>query len=101
MCVQAVPTSVRAWFKGLTDRHLAAAVNAYTTAVEADLLIHEEMRAAEALKDSSLAIKASGRAHELVASMEVDEGIHLELLIQLPSNFPLDAAEVSFHCLLL
>jgi hypothetical protein len=92
--IQAVPASVRAWFKGLSDRHVAAAVNAYTTALEASLLIHQEVRAAEALKDESLAIRASGNAHELVASMEVEEDIHLELLLRLPVNFPLEPAEV-------
>jgi hypothetical protein len=92
--VQTVPAALRFWFADIQQPDVVAAIQAYTTQVEAPQLIQHELMAAEALKDSSLQITASGAAQEVVAAIQVDDGTKLELSIQMPTCFPLQPAEV-------
>jgi E3 ubiquitin-protein ligase listerin len=96
-----IPASVRAWFgelrpppRGWSSSEAKAALREYTARAESPHLARLEVAAAEALKDDTLQVAASGLAREMVASVEVDEGAVLELSIQLPACFPLEPAEV-------
>ena len=92
---------MRAWYSSVSgpynaraQREARAALRAYTVRAESPQLIRREVTAAEALKDSTLAITASAGAHEVMAAVEVDEGAVVELIVQMPPCFPLEPAEV-------
>ena len=92
--MQAVPAAVRMWFNGVSQPALTAALELYTTEVEAPLLIKQEAQAARALAARDMVVTASGKGQEIVAAIEVDEDASLELAIRMPPSYPLHPAEV-------
>eukprot|EP00892_Ulva_mutabilis_P010612 jgi/Ulvmu1/7923/UM004_0155.1 len=89
-----VPAALRSWFSMLKDAQLAAAVEEYTRVRESPPLLRQEVEAAALVHCEGMAITASGTSREIVASMEVDDGVMLELAIRLPPCYPLQPAEV-------
>ncbi|KXZ44895.1 hypothetical protein GPECTOR_61g848 [Gonium pectorale] len=99
--LRALPATARGWFNDLRDRGLAAAVEAYTAAVEGPALLAAEMASVQALSrraaadsEGKFTVRASSVSREVVAVMEVEDGAVLELLVRLPACLPLRAPEV-------
>ena len=92
-CVQQIPAALRSWFSMLKDAQLAHAVEEYTRLRESPPLLRQDIEAAAQVKSDGMVITASGTAREVVASMEVDDGVMLELAIRLPPCYPLQPAE--------
>lgn len=91
--MQQIPAALRSWFSMLKDAQLAAAVEEYTRRRESPPLLQQDIRAAALVESGGMAITASGAAREVVAAMEVDDGVMLELAIRLPPCYPLQPAE--------
>lgn len=74
----------------------------YTTKRESPPLLHNELQVALRTTSPGMDVTASGGQREVVASIEVDDGVMLELAITLPACYPLQAAEVRLtftHCI--
>ncbi|MEW5314556.1 MAG: hypothetical protein WDW38_006042 [Sanguina aurantia] len=96
LCV--LPASARTWFSDLRDKGLAVSVEAYTAGGESPALLAAEMASIQAAGPSytsdNFSVRAYPSTREVVATMTIEDGASLELLIKLPSSTPLRAAEV-------
>ncbi|MEW5297219.1 MAG: hypothetical protein WDW36_000443 [Sanguina aurantia] len=96
LCV--LPASARTWFGDLRDKGLAAGVEAYTAGGESPALLAAEMASIQAAGPShtsdNFSVRAYPSSREVVATMTIEDGASLELLIKLPASTPLRAAEV-------
>nr|BCL66166.1 hypothetical protein [Volvox reticuliferus] len=97
--LRALPATARGWFGDLRERGLASLVESYTAVVEGPALLAAEIASVQGLKhrearEGRFAVRASAATREVVATMEVEDGAALELLIKLPACMPLRAPEV-------
>ncbi|KAF9978540.1 hypothetical protein BGZ73_001959 [Actinomortierella ambigua] len=106
-CLANVPSLARIWWTECKSRQLSIAVEQLTEKSFSSLLVARELEAlnkaqaqaqaspssplAEELKD--LQIKVSKNTSEVTASFQIDEAT-MEIVIRLPSNFPLRQIEV-------
>jgi hypothetical protein len=96
--VKVLPASVRSWFSLLKSQATASVLQEYTTKRESPPLVQSELDTARGTKSSGMIIKASSGQREVVASIEVDDGVMLDLAIALPACYPLQPAEVRCGC---
>ena len=69
-------------------------LQAYTEARESPPLVQSELHTAQKTRSPGMDITANSGQREVVASIEVDDGVMLDLSIVLPACYPLQAAEV-------
>jgi hypothetical protein len=94
--LRALPVSCRLWFGDLRDRGTAAALERYTAATASVGLLAAEYAAVEEVSrggDSRFIVRAAPAAREVVATLEVEDGHLLELVVKLPAALPLRAPE--------
>ena len=92
--MQLLPVSVRSWFSNIKSQRTSSVLQEYTTEREAPPLLQSELHAAQKTTSPGMHITASSRQREVVASIEVDDGVSLDLAITLPACYPLQAAVV-------
>ncbi len=88
-----MPSSVCSWFTELRDRQLIAGIEQYTSANETPALIDLEMRSITSRGE--LEVQAIRNKNEVVTKYRKDDST-LELVIKLPTSFPLRPVEVEY-----
>ncbi|KAL4534477.1 hypothetical protein Ndes2526A_g05373 [Nannochloris sp. 'desiccata'] len=96
--LRALPALCRLWYGDLRDRSTVTALEKYTSAaVSAGLLSAEYTAVDEMVKGldrfEKFSVRANSASREVVASMEVEDGHMIELVIRLPVSMPLKAPE--------
>ncbi len=96
--LRALPVLCRLWYGDLRDRSMVLDLEKYTSvAVSAGLLSAEYAAVDELVKGldrfEKFSVKANSASREVVASMEVEDGHMIELVIKLPATMPLKAPE--------
>jgi hypothetical protein len=96
----ALPSEVRLWYGELRDRGTIAALRHYTMAHVSPWLLAREYSSVEAMAgeleaDGKFSVRASLATREVLASLQVEEGHRLELVISLPATMPLSPPEPS------
>jgi hypothetical protein len=96
--LRALPVLCRLWYGDLRDRSLISNLEKYTSvAVSAGLLSAEYAAVDEMVKGldrfEKFSVRANSASREVVASMEVEDGHLIELIIKLPASMPLKAPE--------
>ncbi|TPX32340.1 hypothetical protein SmJEL517_g04547 [Synchytrium microbalum] len=96
LALRTTPSLVRTWWSESKKRQLTLAVEMYTEKYFSPLLISREIstitRSDKSLFEN-LAIKASTKSSEVSATYTIEES-GLEMIIRLPSSFPLKQVEV-------
>jgi hypothetical protein len=97
--LRALPASVRTFVHDLKPAKHAKALEAATAASVSSTLIAAEFAAVSATSFSSsggsgdMSVRASASTREVLARYEIDESF-LELVVKLPSTYPLEPAEL-------
>ena len=96
--LRALPVPCRLWFGDLRDKTTIAALEKYTaTAVSAGLLAAEFSAVEEMAKGldrfEKFSVRANASSREVIASLEIEDGHMLELVVKLPAVMPLRAPE--------
>lgn len=96
--LRALPVLCRLWYGDLRDRSTVLALEKYTSAaVSAGLLSAEYAAVDEMVKGldrfEKFSVRANSASREVVASMEVEDGHMIELVIKLPASMPLKSPE--------
>jgi hypothetical protein len=91
---QLLPASVRSWYTMLKNQKTASGLQIYTMKRESPALLQQEMQAMQSMRQNDMAITASSGGREVIAAIEVDEGVSLELAFSMPACYPLQPAEV-------
>jgi E3 ubiquitin-protein ligase listerin len=96
--LRALPVLCRLWYGDLRDKSTLLALEKYTsTAVSSGLLAAEYAAVDELVKGldrfEKFSVRANSASREVVASMEVEDGHMIELVIKLPASMPLKAPE--------
>jgi hypothetical protein len=96
--LRALPVLCRLWYGDIRDRATILALEKYTSAaVSAGLLSAEYTAVEEMVKGldrfEKFSVRANSASREVVASMEVEDGHMIELVIKLPASMPLKAPE--------
>ena len=99
LCLKYLPTQSKAWWRDSTSRQTNIAVEAWTEKHFSKLIIASELDTvrewapSQEEGDQPLTIKILSSAHEISASIPVDED-SMVLVIRLPPSYPLARAEV-------
>ncbi|TPX38741.1 hypothetical protein SeLEV6574_g07659 [Synchytrium endobioticum] len=94
--LRATPSLVRSWWSESKKRQLTLAVETYTQTYFSPLLISREIATvarADKSQFDNMHIKASTKTSEISATYTVEDS-GLEMIIRLPSSFPLKQVEV-------
>ena len=75
---------------------LALCLQTYTSQVESPLLLKRELSVTPqaASEDEGFSLKANALTREVTATMRVEDGAALEMVIKLPLSWPLKTADV-------
>ncbi|TPX62997.1 hypothetical protein PhCBS80983_g00179 [Powellomyces hirtus] len=95
-CLRNVPSLVRIWWAECKNRQLTIAVESYTERFFSPLLIRTEVDIVQQADPSAiedLVIKVSKSGNEVTASYTVEDAT-LEMVIRLPTTFPLRQVDV-------
>ena len=92
-----LPASVRTWHSDLRNRGVASAVEEYTTSRENQRLVAAQLASLSSLQSvpegaEGLRVRCSHAAREITAGYRKDDA-ELQLVVRLPSSYPLRAAE--------
>jgi E3 ubiquitin-protein ligase listerin len=99
-----LPASARLWFGSLRDKALAMAVEAYASRQESPALLAAEFEAVRQANSASyrkgavgekFRVRADARLREVSATLDVEDGASLELIVRLPACSPLKPPEVT------
>ncbi|KAM9333735.1 E3 ubiquitin-protein ligase listerin [Pholidichthys leucotaenia] len=92
--VQDLPAMVRLWWNS-QEKRVAAAVDKFTIKYVSPVLSAQEISSVQTSTQmfDSMTVKARSAAREVIATYSVDE-IFIELVIQLPQNYPLGSISV-------
>jgi hypothetical protein len=95
LMLRVLPTYVRDWFTSLRDRSTASSIEAFTTAWCSPQLLADEFSQIQAagIADDSLSIKANRSSREVTAIYKKEEA-GMDVVIRLPSCYPLRAVDV-------
>lgn len=95
--LRTLPVPCRLWFTNIRDRSMSMAIEKFTARGISGGLLTAEFDAVERLassdRDSSFTIRAKPTEREVIASLEIEEGHMIELVVKLPEAMPLRAAE--------
>ncbi|XP_060689478.1 E3 ubiquitin-protein ligase listerin isoform X2 [Hemiscyllium ocellatum] len=89
-----LPATVRLWWNN-QDKRVSSTVDKYTSRYVSSVLSSQEISAVQTSTQSfkSMVVKARPVAREVLATYSVDD-IFIELIIQLPTNYPLGSITV-------
>uniref|UniRef100_A0A8C9ZA49 E3 ubiquitin-protein ligase listerin n=1 Tax=Sander lucioperca TaxID=283035 RepID=A0A8C9ZA49_SANLU len=92
--VQDLPAMVRLWWNG-QEKRVSAAVEKFTIKYVSPVLSAQEISSVHSSTQifDSMTVKARSAAREVIATYSVDD-IFIELVIQLPQNYPLGSITV-------
>lgn len=101
--LRAMPTVCRGWFVRLQDRATAVAIEKYISTFVSPEMIAAEFSAIEKATTEknqgsvgdAFTVRTIPTSREVVASLKVEEGHSLDLLVRFPMTFPLKAPEAS------
>lgn len=95
LMLRVLPTYVRDWFTSLRDRSAAFSIEAFTTAWCSPQLLADEFSQIQAagIADDTLSIKANRSSREVTAIYKKEEA-GMDVVIRLPSCYPLRAVDV-------
>ncbi|KAG0237979.1 hypothetical protein BGW42_008079 [Actinomortierella wolfii] len=101
VCLANVPSLARIWWTECKSRQLSIAVEQLTEKAFSSLLVARELDSLQKAQSSAvvaeelkeLQIKVSKNTSEVTASFQIDEAT-MEIVIRLPTNFPLRQIEV-------
>lgn len=99
LCLKCVPTQTKTWWRDSTSRQVNVAVATWTEKSLSRLIIDTELAAirewapSQQADEHPMTIKVSHSAHEITASIPVDEQT-MVLAIRMPPSYPLARAEV-------
>ncbi len=92
--LKSVPSLVRLWFSECKSRQFVLAVENYTEKFFSPLLVSFEIKSVQKLIDNDMSIKVNPKTYDIAASYTFEEA-ELDIIIKMPSCFPLKLAEVS------
>ncbi|KAI8815799.1 uncharacterized protein EV422DRAFT_341247 [Fimicolochytrium jonesii] len=95
-CLRNTPSLVRIWWAECKSRQLTLAVESYTERFFSPILIRTEVKSVQRMNKSDLeetTVRINKAGNEVSAVFTVEEAV-LEMVIRLPSNFPLRHVEV-------
>ncbi|KAG0592544.1 hypothetical protein KC19_1G261500 [Ceratodon purpureus] len=95
LLLRVLPACVRIWFTGLRDRSTASAIENFTSSNCSTHLLADEFSQLQAsvVADETLSIRANRTLREVTAVYKKEEAC-LDIVIRLPSCYPLRAVEV-------
>ncbi|KAJ3195439.1 hypothetical protein HK101_000211 [Irineochytrium annulatum] len=96
LTLKSTPTLVRDWWSSCKNRQVRTAVESYTERFFSPLLTSREAERIAATDQSifeEMTVKTSKAGNEITACYEVDE-TSINIVIRLPSNYPLSKVEV-------
>uniref|UniRef100_A0A7I4A3R4 E3 ubiquitin-protein ligase listerin n=1 Tax=Physcomitrium patens TaxID=3218 RepID=A0A7I4A3R4_PHYPA len=95
LLIRVLPACVRIWFTGLRDRSTASAIENFTSSNCSTQLLADEFLQLQAsvVPDDTLSIRANRTLREVIAVYKKEEAC-LDIVIRLPSCYPLRAVEV-------
>ena len=104
-CLRLLPAASRDWFGGLRHRRLQARVEGYAVRVECPSIIQGELASAASAgsassnsssssSSSSFQVRTNAAIREAVATLQVEDGVAVELAVSLPRSWPLRPATV-------
>jgi hypothetical protein len=95
LLLRVLPACVRIWFTGLRDRSTASAIENFTSSNCSTYLLADEFSQLQAsvIADETLSIRANRTLREATAVYKKEEAC-LDIVIRLPSCYPLRAVEV-------
>lgn len=90
-----LPALFRQWWNNLSDKRTCGIIEKYTSSSFTSVLWNEEVNSITSTKKSfdNMTIKVRPSVREVVAIYSIDEG-SMELVIELPYNFPLGNVKV-------
>ncbi|CAM6128753.1 unnamed protein product [Calypogeia fissa] len=90
-----LPACVRTWFTGLRDKSLASAIEAFTSTHCSPQLLADEFAQvqASAVNEENLSIRSNRTLREVTAIYQKEEA-GMDIVIRIPSCYPLRAVEV-------
>lgn len=96
--LRALPVPSRLWFGDIRDKSTASAVEKYTSAAVSAGLLAAEYAAVEEMASGldrfeKFSVRANAASREVIASMEVEDGQMLDLVVKFPSAMPLRSPE--------
>ncbi|KAL7296700.1 hypothetical protein TKK_0010114 [Trichogramma kaykai] len=92
-CLRYLPVIVRQWWSTV-DSRTSSVVDKVTTSYVSPILCNEEFRDKRFSDLSNMQIKVHPSVREVVALYNIDDESKLELIIKLPSNYPLGTVDV-------